>query len=105
MSSSGEESAGSPLASPTGSRPRRSALSHMKGVGSATSLPWNGGLREVRQSEGHGVHGPAGVNKSVALPHSWPPQDAAPWDVVLTALAELRNEVNELKKDRLPPDP
>ncbi|MPC29420.1 hypothetical protein E2C01_022650 [Portunus trituberculatus] len=28
-----------------------------------------------------------------------------PWDVVLTALVELRDEVNKLKRDRLPPAP
>ncbi|XP_045137188.1 tigger transposable element-derived protein 1-like [Portunus trituberculatus] len=32
-------------------------------------------------------------------------QDAMPWDVVLTALVELRDEVNKLKRDRLPPAP
>ena len=102
MSSSSEESAGPPLGSPTGSRSCRSALGHMTGVGSATSLPRDGGLQEVRQAAGHGGHGTAGVNKPVAPPCSPPTQDATPWEVVLTALAELRNEVNELKKDRQP---
>ncbi|MPC52593.1 hypothetical protein E2C01_046464 [Portunus trituberculatus] len=49
--------------------------------------------------------GDTDVNKLSTSPHLPTSQDAAPWDVVLTALAELREEMNKLKRERLPPAP
>ncbi|XP_045105428.1 uncharacterized protein LOC123500945 [Portunus trituberculatus] len=105
MSSSGEESAGPSLGSPVGSRTSRDAHSQVRGGCSVSSLPQPGSLQEANHSPGHGSHGSAGVNKLSTSPHLPTSQGAAPWEVVLTALAELRDEVNKLKRDRLPPTP
>ncbi|MPC43993.1 hypothetical protein E2C01_037652 [Portunus trituberculatus] len=91
MSSSGEESTGPSLGSLLGSRTSRNAHNQPESLREANHLP------------GHGTLGPAGVNKLSTLPRLPTSQDAVPWDVLLTALAELRDEVKKLKRDRLPP--
>ncbi|MPC97351.1 hypothetical protein E2C01_092663 [Portunus trituberculatus] len=105
MSSSGEESTGSSLGFPLGSRTSRNAHSQVRGGGSASGLPRPGSLQETKHSPGHGTLEPAGVNKLSTFPHLFPLQDATSWDIVLMALAELRDEVNKLKRNRLPPAP
>ncbi|MPC35588.1 hypothetical protein E2C01_029012 [Portunus trituberculatus] len=91
--SSGEESTGPSLGFPLGSRTRRNAHIQVRDGGSASGLPRLGSLRETNHSLGHGTLGPAGVYKLSTLPHLFPSQDATPWGVVLTVLAELRDEV------------
>ncbi|MPC58921.1 hypothetical protein E2C01_052933 [Portunus trituberculatus] len=105
MSSSGGEPTGPSLGFPLGSRTSRKAHSQVRGGGSASGLPRPGSLRETNHSLGHGMLGPASVNKLPTSPHLFPSQDATPWDVVLMAFAELRDEVNKLKRGRLPPAP
>lgn len=110
MSTSGEDSDGPTLGSPMSSRTCRSARSQLEGAVSAAAFPHHGGLREDRQARGQTAPGPgpADVNKLASAPTSQSRsssthvQEHTPWDVVLTALAELREEVNELKKDRPP---
>ncbi|MPC76917.1 hypothetical protein E2C01_071353 [Portunus trituberculatus] len=104
MSSSGEESSGPSMGFPLGPRTSRNTHSQVRGSVSACGLPQPGSLWETNHSPGHGTLGPTGVNKLSTSPHLFSSQDAAPWEVVLTSLAELRDEVNKLKRTdcRLP---
>ncbi|MPC51572.1 hypothetical protein E2C01_045421 [Portunus trituberculatus] len=88
-----------------GCKTSKNTHNQVRGGGSASGIPRPGSLQEGNHSLGHGALGPAGVNKPSTSPHSPTSQDATPWDVVLMALAELRNEMNKLKRDRLLPAP
>lgn len=96
MSTSGEESDGSTLGNSTA---RTSRNTFNEGGGSNSVFPRTGSLQEAQHQSDHSpdvnTH-----NASLRLPNT---QDTAPWDVVLSALTELRADVNKLKKDRLPP--